>query len=69
MYMFHGRVPVQYIVGEWDFRNLTLSLRPPVLIPRPETEVCGIRTDLSDDIVMTSSGTCVCAFGTMYVFT
>lgn len=32
-------MPVQYILGEWDFRNLTLTLRPPVLIPRPETEV------------------------------
>ena len=32
------RVPVQYILGEWDFLDLTLSLRPPVLIPRPETE-------------------------------
>uniref|UniRef100_A0A0G4FSW8 Peptide chain release factor N(5)-glutamine methyltransferase n=1 Tax=Chromera velia CCMP2878 TaxID=1169474 RepID=A0A0G4FSW8_9ALVE len=30
--------PIQYIVGEWDFFNLQLSLRPPVLIPRPETE-------------------------------
>jgi release factor glutamine methyltransferase len=25
-------------VGEWEFRNLTLTLRAPVLIPRPETE-------------------------------
>lgn len=32
------REPVQYILGEWDFLELTLSLRPPVLIPRPETE-------------------------------
>lgn len=33
------RVPLQYLVGDWDFRHLTLQLRPPVLIPRPETEV------------------------------
>jgi release factor glutamine methyltransferase len=33
-----AREPVQYILGEWDFRELTLALRPPVLIPRPETE-------------------------------
>lgn len=32
------RVPVQYILGEWDFRNITLKMRAPVLIPRPETE-------------------------------
>lgn len=30
--------PVQYIVGGWDFRGLSLRLRPPVFIPRPETE-------------------------------
>ena len=33
------RVPVQYIIGEWDFRNVTLLMRPPVFIPEPETEV------------------------------
>lgn len=33
-----NRVPVQYILGDWDFRELTLALRAPVLIPRPETE-------------------------------
>ena len=41
------RVPVQYIIGEWDFRHLTLKMRPPVFIPRPETEVCdekGVKT-------------------------
>lgn len=32
------RVPLQYIIGEWDFRDITLKLHPPVLIPRPETE-------------------------------
>ena len=34
------RHPVQYIIGEWDFRTLTLDLKPPSLIPRSETEVC-----------------------------
>lgn len=33
-----ARMPVQYIVGEWDFRDLKLTMQPPVFIPRPETE-------------------------------
>ncbi|KAM4821555.1 MTRF1L release factor glutamine methyltransferase isoform 2-T2 [Thomomys bottae] len=32
------RMPVQYILGEWDFRGLNLKMTPPVFIPRPETE-------------------------------
>lgn len=32
------RMPVQYIVGDWEFCDVTLTLRPPVFIPRPETE-------------------------------
>lgn len=31
-------VPVQYLVGEWDFYGLSLEMQPPSLIPRPETE-------------------------------
>lgn len=31
-------VPLQYVIGEWDFRQLTLDMRTPVFIPRPETE-------------------------------
>ncbi|XP_033746226.1 MTRF1L release factor glutamine methyltransferase-like isoform X2 [Pecten maximus] len=34
----YERMPVQYIIGEWDFHELTLKMRPPVFIPRPETE-------------------------------
>lgn len=34
-----SRMPVQYVIEEWDFRDLTLKMRPPVFIPRPETEV------------------------------
>ena len=30
--------PLQYILGEWRFRQLCLLMRPPVFIPRPETE-------------------------------
>lgn len=33
-----ARMPIQYIVGDWEFRNLTLKMKPPVFIPRPETE-------------------------------
>lgn len=32
------REPVQYLVGNWDFHDLNLLVRAPVLIPRPETE-------------------------------
>ncbi|XP_061473854.1 MTRF1L release factor glutamine methyltransferase isoform X2 [Rhineura floridana] len=32
------RMPVQYVLGEWDFQDLTLKMKPPVFIPRPETE-------------------------------
>ncbi len=31
--------PLQYILGEWDFLTLTLSVGEGVLIPRPDTEV------------------------------
>ncbi|XP_016921092.3 MTRF1L release factor glutamine methyltransferase [Apis cerana] len=34
-----SRMPVQYIIGEWDFCDITLKLVPPVFIPRPETEI------------------------------
>ena len=30
--------PLQYVVGSWAFRDLTLLVDPRVLIPRPETE-------------------------------
>ncbi|XP_022302627.2 MTRF1L release factor glutamine methyltransferase-like [Crassostrea virginica] len=32
------RMPLQYVLGEWDFHDFTVKLSPPVLIPRPETE-------------------------------
>lgn len=31
-------MPVQYVIEEWDFRDITLKMRAPVFIPRPETE-------------------------------
>jgi release factor glutamine methyltransferase len=33
------REPLAYVLGEWGFRRLTLSVDPRVLVPRPETEV------------------------------
>lgn len=33
-----GGEPVQYVLGEWDFRTLTLTCDRRALIPRPETE-------------------------------
>ncbi|KAK3919666.1 MTRF1L release factor glutamine methyltransferase [Frankliniella fusca] len=34
-----ARMPVQYIIGEWEFRGINLKMVPPVFIPRPETEI------------------------------
>ncbi len=31
--------PIQYILGQWDFRTLTLKVDSRALIPRPETEL------------------------------
>ncbi|XP_043477719.1 MTRF1L release factor glutamine methyltransferase-like isoform X2 [Leptopilina heterotoma] len=33
------RMPIQYIIGNWDFRDITIKLIPPIFIPRPETEI------------------------------
>jgi len=34
-----AREPLQYVLGEWAFRRLTLNVDPRALIPRPETEM------------------------------
>jgi release factor glutamine methyltransferase len=34
-----AREPLAYVLGEWGFRRLILSVDPRVLVPRPETEV------------------------------
>ena len=36
------RMPLQYVLGEWDFHDFTVKLSPPVLIPRPETEASNV---------------------------
>jgi len=33
------REPLAYVLGEWDFRRLTLTADRRVLVPRPETEI------------------------------
>jgi release factor glutamine methyltransferase len=33
------REPLAYVLGEWGFRRLTLSVDSNVLVPRPETEI------------------------------
>lgn len=30
--------PIAYITGEWEFFSLSFAVRPPLLVPRPETE-------------------------------
>ena len=35
--------PIQYVLGEWDFRTLTLKCDRRALIPRPETEELATR--------------------------
>ncbi len=34
-----GHMPVQYILGEWDFFGQRFAVAPNALIPRPETEI------------------------------
>ncbi|MCP3936781.1 MAG: peptide chain release factor N(5)-glutamine methyltransferase [Actinomycetia bacterium] len=43
-------VPIQYVLGHWQFRTLDLMVDHRVLIPRPETEVlAGVAIDLLAD--------------------
>jgi len=50
-------IPVQYVIGEWDFRQLTLSMKSPVFIPRPETEqlVDLVKKDLKERLSCAST--------------
>jgi release factor glutamine methyltransferase len=67
--------PVQYVVGSWAFRDLTLMVDPRVLIPRPETEQTvevafaeaarlGLRTGRRDPWEGTATSTHVADLGT-----
>uniref|UniRef100_A0A7S3AAT4 Peptide chain release factor N(5)-glutamine methyltransferase n=1 Tax=Rhodosorus marinus TaxID=101924 RepID=A0A7S3AAT4_9RHOD len=52
------REPVQYLVGNWDFHHITLNVRTPILIPRPETEEL-VELILKSETVRTSQA---CSF-------
>jgi release factor glutamine methyltransferase len=67
-----AREPAAYILGEWGFRSLALTVNPHVLVPRPETEIVveralclleGIQTPLVLD-VGTGSGAIALAIAT-----
>lgn len=51
--------PVQYVLGEWDFRRLTLKCDRRALIPRPETEelVTRVLRDLKGGETVVDVGT------------
>ncbi len=46
--------PIAYLIGEWEFYGLTLTISPNVLIPRPDTELlvdraCALMQELGED--------------------
>ena len=58
--------PLQYVLGEWDFRRLTLKCDRRALIPRPETEelvtrvlkhLAGLPADANPIVVDVGTGT------------
>ena len=51
--------PVRYVLGEWDFRRLTLKCDRRALIPRPETEelVTRVLKHLRDGMTVVDVGT------------
>ncbi len=55
------REPLAYVLGQWEFRNLTLRVTPAVLVPRPETEIvverCLVRVRPQDAPLVLDIGT------------
>jgi release factor glutamine methyltransferase len=54
-----AREPVAYILGRKEFRRITLSVDPRVLIPRPETELLvevGLRLPFGASVVDVGTG-------------
>ncbi|KAG7367906.1 protein-glutamine-N5 methyltransferase [Nitzschia inconspicua] len=47
--------PIQYLLGQWDFLDYIVKIRPPLLCPRPETEELVMKVVLEDDVVRTGS--------------
>ena len=58
-----GGEPVQYVIGEWDFRCLTLKTDSRALIPRPETEQL-VQLVLDEREVWNSPEPRICDVGT-----
>ncbi len=55
--------PVQYVIGEWDFRYLTLKTDSRALIPRPETEQL-VELVLQEPAIRKRSAPSICDIGT-----
>ncbi len=55
--------PVQYVIGEWDFRYLTLKTDKRALIPRPETEQL-VELVLEEKNIWLSNSPHLCDIGT-----
>ncbi len=55
--------PVQYVIGEWDFRLVTLRTDARGLIPRPETEEL-VQLALDEPRLWEDSAPAICDVGT-----
>lgn len=55
--------PIQYILGEWEFRELTLKVDRRALIPRPETEAL-VQLLLDDEQLKSEPSPIILDYGT-----